>query len=199
MTIAYQLDKNLYLNITNLCSCNCVFCIRQEHDGVGDGGNLWLEHEPSVPEIIRALEGYDLSRYGEIVFCGYGEPTERLDVMLEVCKYLRSHPAKPAIRLNTNGLADLIHKKETAPLLDGLVDTVSISLNAPTAERYLEVTQPAFGIDSFAAMLRFAEGCKRHVPHVVFSLVDVLRPGEADACRSIADSLGIPLRVRVKS
>lgn len=199
MTITYRFANNLYLNITNRCSCDCTFCIRLDSDGVGDGDNLWLEREPTVEEIIAALKEQDLTQYGSVVFCGYGEPTERLDVVLKVCRYLKSLPKAPPIRLNTNGLSDLINGRETAPLLEGLVDTVSVSLNAPNAKRYLEIVNPVFGEGSFEAMLQFAQACKRYVPSVIFSVVDVLSAEETEACETLAALVDIPMRLRVKS
>lgn len=196
MTLTYQYGDNLYINLTNRCTCACTFCIRTEGDAVGDGGSLWLEHEPEAGQVISDLAKRDLNAYGEAVFCGYGEPTESLGVMLEVCRWLRKNAPGLRIRLNTNGLCDLSHKKPVAPLLEGLIDTVSISLNAPDAKKYLSLTNSVFGEESFGAMLKFAEDCKKHVPRVAFSVVDVLTGEEIERCRKLADSMGIPLRVR---
>lgn len=199
MNIAYPYGDCLYLNITNRCPCSCTFCIRLENDGVGGGENLWLDRDPSLEDVIRDIAAHNLADYREVVFCGYGEPTERLDVLLDVCRYLKSCPDAPPIRLNTNGLSDLINSKETAPLLEGLVDIVSVSLNAPTAALYQEVVRPTFGERSFDSMLRFAAACKRFVPKVWFSVVDVISPEAIGQCQSLADTMHIPLRVRAKS
>ncbi len=193
--IAYTVGDGIYLNLTNRCPCNCVFCIRQEQDTVGDSESLWLEREPSADEVLEALAEYDLNQYKELVFCGYGEPTERLDVLLEVCRRVRENSSIP-VRLNTNGLSDLINGKQTAQLLHGLVDTVSISLNAPDARRYQEITQNRFGERSFDALLQFAQMCKQSVPHVLFTVVDVIPDGETARCRQLSERMGIPLRVR---
>lgn len=198
MTLSYRLGDNLYLNITNKCDCACVFCIRAGGDGVGDGDNLWLPREPSAQEVIEDLKKRKLSDYRELVFCGYGEPTENLETMLEICRWLRLEYPKVKVRLNTNGLCELSLQKPVAPLLEGLVDTVSISLNASNAKRYQELTRPAFGEISFDAMLKFASECKNYVPNVVFSVVDVLPPEEIEKCRAVAAGVGIPLRVREK-
>ncbi|WP_101909411.1 TIGR04100 family radical SAM protein [Marasmitruncus massiliensis] len=195
--IAYTVGDGIYLNLTNRCPCRCVFCIRQEQDTVGDSGSLWLKKEPTTDEVLEALASYDLGSYREIVFCGYGEPMEQLDVLLEVCRRIRAISSLP-IRVNTNGLADLIHKKPTAPLLEGLVDTVSISLNAPNRQRYHEVVQSIYGLPAFDSMLQFAVSCKSYVPHVMFTVVDILSEEEIAACRQLASGLGIPLRVREK-
>lgn len=196
--VLYQVGNGLYINLTNRCSCACTFCIRQSYKGLGSADTLWLERDPEGGEVIGLLEAEDLSRYSEVVFCGYGEPTERLDVLLEVCRYLRQASDIP-IRINTNGLSDLINKRHTPPLFEGLMDTVSVSLNAPDEERYLEVTRPCFGKESFQAMLDFARECKEYVPHVVLSVVDVLSPEDIERSRELAQSLGLSLRVRVKS
>lgn len=198
MTTSYRLGDNLYLNITNKCNCACVFCIRAGGDGVGDGDNLWLRREPTAAEVIEDLKKRELSDYGELVFCGYGEPTENLDVMLEVCGWLRSEHPEVRIRLNTNGLSELSLQKPVAPLFNGLIDSVSVSLNAADAKRYMELTRPAFGEKSFDAMLKFASDCKRYVPDVVFSVVNVMPAEEIEQCRAVAAGVGIPLRVREK-
>ncbi len=195
MTIFYRYGGKLYINITNRCHCNCTFCIRQNGESVGDSDSLWLAHEPSLEEIIDAYEKQDLDGISEVVFCGYGEPLERLDMVLDVCKYLREH-TDMKIRVNTNGLCDLIHAKPTAPLLKGLVDEISISLNASTAAEYQRLTRCSFGEVAFEAMLQFARGCKESVPRVVFTVVDVIGPDEVEACHCLADEMGIELRVR---
>ena len=133
-------------------------------------GSLWLEREPSVEEVKNEFSKFDMNKYKEVVFCGFGEPTERLDDVLEVCRFIKDKYNK-TIRINTNGLADLIHKKNTAPMFDGLIDIVSISLNTPNKERYLELTRSKFGIESFDAMIKFAENVKHYVKEVVLSTV----------------------------
>lgn len=194
--ILYVLDGKLYLNITNRCPCDCVFCIRQNGDGVGSAETLWHQRDPSTDEVMDALRAFDFSPYTEAVFCGYGEPTMALDTLLLAARYLKEIGL--LVRLNTNGLSDLMNGKPTAALLKGLVDKVSISLNAPTAARYNEVTRPSFGERAFEAMLKFAEDCKRYVPAVTFTVVDVITPEEIEACRALSDRMGIPLRVRAR-
>ncbi len=195
MTIAYAVGKNLYLNITNRCPCACTFCIRTMCDGAYGSDPLWLEHEPSMDEIRAALDKEDLSQYSEVVFCGYGEPTERLDILCETAKLLKSRGVK-TIRINTNGLSDLIHGRKTAADLKGLVDIVSVSLNAGTEEEYLKVTRPKYGAAAYPAMQQFALDCKQYVPQVMFSVVDILPKPELDAAQQLADRLGIHLRIR---
>ena len=194
--VVYQYGNGLYINLTNKCPCKCSFCIRSRADGVGSACSLWLKKEPTAEQVISQLKFTELELYGEIVFCGFGEPLCALESLLEVCAYLRSRPDSPAIRINTNGLGDLINNKPTAPLLEGLVDTISISLNAPDRQAYNKLCRPSFGERSFDAILSFAQACKLYIPNVVFSVVDVLPEEALSQCYEIANSLDIPLRVR---
>ena len=195
-TITYKVKKGLYLNITNRCPCNCTFCIRNNDDHVYGSDPLWLDHEPSVTEICDAIDQRDLWKYEEVVFCGYGEPTERLDALLEVAAYIKKK-SPIRIRVNTNGLSDLIHGEKTAPKLKGLIDVVSISLNATNPEDYLKMVRPKFGIGSFDAMLSFAKDCKAYVPDVVMTIVDtVTTKEEQEKSLQICNDLSVRLRIR---
>lgn len=195
MTILYPVGSHLYVNLTNQCPCSCTFCIRQNGDGAYGSDSLWLEHEPDMAEIREAFAKFTLSDYTELVFCGYGEPTERLDLLIRTAKYAKSLEGCPKLRLNTNGLSDKIHGEPTAAKLEGLLDTVSISLNAGTKDAYLAVTRPKWD-DAFEALQAFALDCKQYVPNVMFTVVDVISKEEIDAAQALSDSLGIPLRVR---
>ncbi len=196
MTITYPVTTGLYVNITNRCPCACTFCVRNKKDHVFESDSLWLEREPTVQEICDSLDTWDLAKYEEVVFCGFGEPTERLYDLLEVAKYIKSK-SDIRIRINTNGLADLIWEKSTAPKLKGLIDAVSISLNATNKEDYLEVVRPKFGIESFDAMLQFTKDCTEYVPSVMMTVVDVVTTKEEqEKCREICESVGAIFRVR---
>ena len=196
MTLTYKVKNGVYVNMTNRCPCACTFCLRHNAPGVYGSDPLWLDREPTVEEVIESLKGWDLSTLDEVVFCGYGEPTERLFDILKVAEYIRSVSAIK-IRINTNGLSDLIHGKATAPDLKGLIDTVSVSLNATSAEDYLKVCRPRFGIESYDAMLAFTKECTKYVPNVVMTVVDVVTSKEEQAkCKAICDSLGATLRIR---
>lgn len=196
MVILYEVHDNLYVNMTNKCPCACTFCLRQTRDEMNGSGSLWLEREPSVTEVKAEFEKFDMNKYREVVFCGFGEPTERLSDMLEVCKFIKERYAKP-IRVNTNGLADLINGRNTAPEFEGLVDTVSISLNTPNPERYLELTRSKFGIQSFDAMIKFAESVRNYVGNVVLSTVSTtLTEDEEKQCAKICESIGVTYRIR---
>ncbi len=195
MTILYPVGKQLYVNLTNRCPCNCTFCIRNNGDGAYGSDSLWLEHEPDFAEVKAAFANYDLSEWTELVFCGFGEPTEAMELLLQTADYARSLPGCPPVRLNTNGLADLIHGRSTAADFAGRFDVISISLNAGTEAEYMAVTRPKWE-NAFAAMRQFAKEVKHHVPKVMFTVVDVISKEEIEAAQAVADAAGIPLRVR---
>lgn len=196
MTITYPVHNGIYVNVTNRCPCACTFCLRQNGESVYGSDSLWLEREPTVKEVCDSIDTWDLNKYNEVVFCGYGEPTERLDDLLEVAKYIKSK-SDIKIRINTNGLADLIWNEPIAPKLQGLIDTVSISLNATNKEEYLKIVRPKFGIESYEAMLKFTKECIKYVPSVVMTVVDiVVSKKEQEICRKICESVGATLRIR---
>ncbi|MBR4753282.1 MAG: TIGR04100 family radical SAM protein [Thermoguttaceae bacterium] len=196
LNFTYLVRNSVYINLTNRCPCSCTFCLRNNADGVFGSGSLWLEHEPTVEEVCQSLDSWKLDQYDEVVFCGYGEPTVRLDALLKIAQYIRSK-SNVKIRINTNGLTDLIWKEKTASKLQGLVDVVSISLNASNKEKYLELTRSKFGINSYDAMLQFAQDCVKYVPKVVMTIVDVVTsPEEQKECEKICRERGITLRIR---
>lgn len=196
MTITYEGRNSIYVNITNRCPCACVFCLRHNKNHVFNSDSLWLEREPTVKEICDSIDSWDLEKYDEVVFCGYGEPTERLHDLLEVASYIKSK-GETKIRINSNGLSDLINGEKTAHMLKGLIDTVSISLNSTNKEEYFKVVRPKFGIDSYDAMLSFAKDCTEYVTEVVMTVVDVVTSKEEqERSREICESIGATFRVR---
>lgn len=196
MTITYAGRNGIYVNITNRCPCACTFCLRHHDDHVFNSGSLWLEREPTVKEICDSLDRWELEKYDEVVFCGYGEPTERLDDLLQVAAYLKEKSNIP-IRINTNGLAELIAGEKVAHKLEGLIDCVSISLNATNKEDYLKLVRPKFGIESYDAMLTFTKDCTKYVPSVIMTVVDIVTSKEEqEESRKICESVGATFRVR---
>ena len=196
MTVTYPVKKGIYVNMTNRCPCACTFCLRKNGDSVYGSEPLWLDREPTVEEVCASIDGWDLAQYEEVVFCGYGEPTERLDDLLKVAAYIREK-SNIRIRINTNGLADLIWGEPTAPKLKGLIDAVSVSLNATNKDDYFNVVRPKFGMDSYDAMLKFTKECTKYVPEVMMTVVDVVTsPEEQELSRKICESLGATLRIR---
>lgn len=196
MTITYELGKSLYVNITNRCSNDCDFCVRQNHDGVNGKDSLWLDREPTVGEIKADFETRDLAKYDAVVFCGYGEPMIRAYDVIEVSKWLKAKMPDIKIRINTNGQANLICGEDITPKLEGIIDCISISLNAENAKKYQDVCQSEFGEAAYDGLLEFATLAKKYVPEVVFSVVDIMPKEEIEACRKIAADCGVSFRVR---
>ena len=192
--ILYTYKNQVYANITNRCDCSCQFCIRSHQDSVGEAENLWFKSEPTLDEIKQAMDEFDFTGYDELVYCGYGEPTCALENLLASAAYAKEK-YNIKVRLNTNGLANLYHKRNVVPELAKVVDRVSISLNAPTAEKYQEVTRPQFE-NAFPAMLEFASLAQETFEHTQLSIVDVLPEEDIKACQKIADDRGIYLKIR---
>ncbi|MCL2107288.1 MAG: TatD family nuclease-associated radical SAM protein, partial [Oscillospiraceae bacterium] len=180
--IIYIYNQKPYLNLTNQCPCACTFCVRGMADGLGSAATLWHGSDPAWEEIEQALEAFDFSNSPEAVFCGYGEPFCALENLRRAAAWLKARYPRTQLRVNTNGLGDLINGRPTARELEGLVDTVSISLNAPGARRYDALCRPSFGEAAYGAVLRFARECGEAYPRVVLSVVDVLSPEEIEQC-----------------
>ena len=194
-TYAYTLDGNLYINLTNKCSNGCDFCVRNERASYY-GNYLWLKNgDPTVEKVIAAVNGFgDLSRFKEVVFCGFGEPTYKVAEMVALCDYF--HGKGLSTRLNTNGQGNLINKRDIVPDLKGKIDFVNISLNASCAEKYQPICRSQFGESGFAGLIEFAKLCKRNEINCRFSIVDCIGEEEVEACKRLAESVRIPLYVR---
>lgn len=198
MTIAYKVRSGLYVNLTNRCPCACDFCLRKNGPGVYGSKDLWLEREPSLEEVHEAVHAALDDSVKEVVFCGYGEPTERLSELCAIAHGLKVVRPDLPIRLNTNGLGDLIWGRSIVGDLKGVIDTVSISLNTDDPAEYERVCHPKFGPKSYQAMKAFAATCALHLPNVVMTIVDqpVTTPEQQERCRVIAEALGAKLRIR---
>ena len=188
--LVYPIRDRLYINLTNRCTARCVFC-RRETSPIASGYNLRLEREHDVAEYIEAIG--DPDRFAEVVFCGFGEPTLRLDALLAIGQALKKQGIR--IRLNTNGHGNLIHGRDIAPDLATCVDEVSISIDAPDAENYRKIVRPDFGDAAFDAVLQFARACVGVVPRVTLTAVNVPAV-DLDACRQLAANLNVELRER---
>lgn len=196
MTIFYEVGDNLYVNLTNKCPCACTFCIRNHADGAYGSDPLWLEHEPSLEEIFAEMDKLDIAKYKEIVFCGYGEPTCRINVLTAVAIELKSRPHCPVLRINTNGLGDLVNGHSIAKELCDVLDIISVSLNAGTKDEYMKVTRPKFD-NAWEAMQKFTADCvAQKSAKVIMSVVDVIPTEQIEASKKVAESLGAELRVR---
>ena len=196
MTILYKVHNNLYVNLTNRCTCSCTFCLRNEKETVGESSTLWLEHEPSVEEVKKEFEKFNMDEYNEVVFCGCGEPTERIDDLIEIAKFVKEKYHKK-IRINTNGQGSLSNGKDIAPMMKGVIDIVSVSLNTPNEKRYNEIVRSRFGDQAYQAMLSFVKEVKKYVPEVVLSTVSTtITKEEEEECRKICEDLGVTYRIR---
>lgn len=194
--ILYKVHNNLYVNLTNRCPCACTFCLRQTMDRIGESDSLWLDHEPSYEEVVAAFRNKNMDEYDEVVFCGFGEPTEAFDLLIRVADFVKKEYGKK-IRINTNGLGNLVNGRDICPELKGRVDEISISLNTPDAEEYLKLVRPKFGKGSFQAMLDFAREAAQYVPKVIFTTVDTtLTKEEEERCAKICRDLGVTYRIR---
>ena len=190
----YEFGDSLYLNITNRCPNRCEFCIRNVKNGVS-GNDLWLEKEPTYEELLKALSRFELGKYREVVFCGFGEPMCNFPLLIEICPYLKSKGCK--VRINTNGLANLINDRDDVPAqIAPYVDSVSISLNASTPQRYQEICKSKYGEAAFYAMLDFARACVEQGIDTTLSVVDCIGEKEIEACRAIVQKTGAHFRVR---
>lgn len=190
--IAYALHGNCYLNITSRCTLRCRFCPKHNRSWEVQEYDLRLKREPAVEEIMSALG--DCAQYQEVVFCGLGEPTQRLDVLLEVARRVKD--AGGRVRVNTDGLANLIHQRDVTLEMAKVVDAVSISLNAQDEATYIRHTDPKCE-GAFAAMLAFAGAAHAAGISVTLTAIDGLEGVDLEACHRIADEIGVGFRRRV--
>lgn len=189
--IIYTLEGGTYFNITNQCPCNCAFCIRSQTDTVGEAKEMWYHgKEPSLLEIKEAIDKWDFTKVNDAVFCGYGEPTCRLDVLLETVKYLRSVNPNIYLRLNTNGLSDLINGRPTAKEIGEAFDCVSVSLNEPDSDDYDKITRNIYPGKAYPALLEFTKECAKYCKEVHMSVVDVIGKDNIEKSHKIAERLG---------
>lgn len=186
---SYEIDGKLYINLTNRCTNACEFCVRK--DDSYEGYYLWLEKEPTAQEVISSID--DLSKYSEVVFCGYGEPTERIETLVELGKYFKSNGKKT--RLNTNGHGNKINDRNVAKELVGAIDVVSISLNQTTREKYNALCHCIYGEEGFDDMLSFAKDCVKEGLDTYMSVVKVDGVDVEEAAK-IAKDCGAKLKVR---
>jgi len=189
--IAYPIRDSLYLNLTNRCTNRCSFCTREVSNYV-KGHNLKLASEPSVEEVIADMG--DISNYKEIVFCGFGEPTLRLEAVKKIASFAKKSAKK--VRLVTNGEGDLINKRQIAGELKGLVDVVSVSLNAPDVTTYDRICRPVFGPAAFGGILSFIEGCAREGIKVEITCLDFIGPGDVEKTKAMVEKMGASFRLR---
>lgn len=199
LVITYEYGSNLYVNTTNRCDFNCNFCLRRNNGGEGNAQThqLWLRREPTREEILADIESRDLSKYRQLVFCGYGEPSYRIDDIAWVIDRLQQDGRRTLpVRMDTNGTGCLIHGRDICPQFAGRFDVVSVSLNEDTEEKYDALCHPALP-GAYEAMKAFTREVHRYVPTVQMTVVDTIPPEAIERCRHLCeDELGATFRVR---
>jgi len=195
--LVYELENKVYINLTNSCSNNCVFCIRSIKEDVV-GTNLFLTSENvEAQDVIEQLDKFKNKLGDEVVFCGYGEPLIKLRTLETVAKYIRKKYPKVKIRVNTNGQASLIHKKDIPKELANYIDKVSVSLNAEDEKRYIILSKPAYD-DSYEAVKKFIADCVKYGIDTTATVVTGYKSYKVDVekCKEITKSLGAKFRER---
>jgi TatD DNase family protein len=193
-TVSYQIRNSLYLNLTTRCTDDCVFCTRLTRPVV-QGYSLKLDREPTAEEVWESID--DPTKYDEVVFCGYGEPTLRLDVIKEVAKKIKD--AGGRVRVNTNGHGNVINKRNILPELQGLIDEMSVSLNTDTSEAYDEICRPlpAFRNGIYDKIKEFIAEAKKYIPKVQATIVTQQKDVDESACEEIVKKeFGVDYRTR---
>ncbi len=194
MSTVYILGDNLYLNITNRCTNRCVFCIRNFSNGVG-GKKLWLEREPTSKEIIEELRNYfPLKKYREIVFCGFGEPLLRINVVKNISEFIKTYDPSINLRIDTNGHGNVFHQRNILLELEGLIDSISISLNAEDPEKYNRICRPVFK-NIYEEILDFIKLANKSIKNVQVTIVD-LPEVDKTLCEKRALELGVKFYIR---
>lgn len=196
--LVYTLDGKIYINLTNRCTNDCIFCLRNDKSDV-KGQELWLDDENSTTkDVIEQFENiYHQTPSEEVIFCGYGEPMLKFEVLKEVAKYIKNKYLATKIRVNTNGHANFVNKRNLIPELKNIIDEFSVSLNAATKEEYNELSRPKFD-EAYEEVKKFIKACHDENISVVASVVEGYKGQhlDLDACEKIANELGAKFRVR---
>ena len=190
-TYVYEIDDNLYINLTNKCSNACTFCVRNGKDAYY-GNKLWLDKEPTAKDVLDVIDY--TKKYKEIVFCGFGEPTFKIDVLLKIAKELKKKGY--FLRINTNGQGNLINGRDITKDLKGVIDKINVSLNMPDKKEYQKICRSVYGEKAFDELIDFAVKAKNNGIKTVFSVVDVIGEEKVKECNKLADDIGVELYVR---
>lgn len=193
--LVYELEKKIYINLTNRCTNDCIFCLRKDKDDVC-GQQLWLDSEDfTTDDVINQLKNFELS--SEVIFCGYGEPLLKFQLLKETAQYIKKNYPDIKIRINTNGHANYVYKKDVIPELVGLIDEISVSLNGESSEEYDELSQPKFE-NAYEEVKNFIKCSSNAGIKTIVSIVDGYKGKRLniEKCRQIANELGAELRVR---
>jgi len=190
LSFTYRIGQSLYVNVTNRCNADCIFCDRKG-EAVLNGYNLKMKKSEEPEAAIYINEIGDPKKFKEIVFCGYGEPTIRWEVVKEVAKYVKEKGG--TTRMNSDGHGNFINKRDIAPELAGLIDTVSISLNSTDPKQYSKLMR--VDPSMHAEMIGFARKAKNYT-HVVMSIVGLSEVDTAAAKKFVTDEIGVDFRER---
>jgi TatD family-associated radical SAM protein len=190
-TISYSIRDNLYLNITDRCTLACRFCPKHNGSYQVHQYQLKLDRRPTAAEVIASVG--DPARYHEVVFCGYGEPTLRLKTLLEIARAIKARGGR--VRINTDGLANLVHKRDVLPEMAWLIDAVSVSMNAADPTTYVRHCRPRLP-GAYQAMLEFLAAAPRYIPKVTATAIQGLPDVDISSCRKLAAQLGVEFRAR---
>ena len=188
--IIYTFENSPYFNITNKCPCRCVFCVRDKKDVVGEAKKMWHDSQPTFADVKAAIDSFDWSGYDSAVFCGYGEPTCAYDNLIKTAKYLKKIKPSIKLRINTNGLSDLINSKPTAKEICENIDIISVSLNNPDSEEYDKITRNIYKGRAFDAMIKFTKECVSYGNEVHMTVVDVISRENIEKSKQLCESLG---------
>lgn len=191
-TYFYSVEDRLYINLTDRCSLDCAFCPKTHDIFRVHQYDLRLQHLPVLDELLSAMP--DLSVYREVIFCGFGEPTLRLKVLLQLAHSIKQNE-DITIRLNTDGLGSLVNKRNIVPELAECIDAVSVSMNAQDEAIYVHHCRPTIA-GSYVAMLAFLQEARQHIPEVMATAINGLEGVDIEACKLLAKQLGVRFRAR---
>lgn len=190
--LVYDIGDNRYINIGKTCTLRCTFCPKQHGSWQVHEFNLKLARMPTSAQLIEALG--DISRVNEVVFCGFSEPTLRLNVLLQVARWAKLQGGY--VRVNTDGLGNLVHGRNILPELAECVDAVSISLNAQDERHYEQHCQPQLP-GSYQSLREFITLAPRYINSVTVTAIDGLAGVDIAACETIAHQAGAAFRRRM--
>ena len=197
--LVYFVNSKMYINVTNLCTCKCLFCLRDITSEV-EGVNMWIDKQSAKAEdIISVLKEKSDAIGNEITFCGYGEPLIEIETVKDVAKFIKENYPNVKIRVNTNGHANLVHKRNVVLELKGLIDSFSVSLNAQNAKLYKEITRCCFDAEvAYNGMLDFVKELVNENIDTTMTVVSGYKKINIDIpeCEKIAHNLGAKFRIR---
>ena len=191
----YILNNKIYVNLTNACTNDCIFCIRRQKDDVV-GADMWLSSAPGFEDVKEQLNKYSSLYSSGVTFCGYGEPLIELDMLIKTAKFLKGISSDINIKINTNGHANAFHHKDIVPMIKNYVDEISISLNAQNEKLYNKLCQPKIS-NAYNEMLDFAQRCVNNGIKTTMTVVTKYdNEVDTEQCQKIAQKIGAEYKER---